>query len=216
MTKTAMTILAGLALATSAQAGEDYSAKAPAPIPAPACGWNWFAGGSVGYLVDMDTEMYTLHVGMEHKCAGSQGSHAIYLEGGYAKADGFGLAEYRGSSTPLDDHKFDVDTDIVPLTLNYKYENVLAGSLNWYIGAGAGVAFVDASHNGSDWNGTHDIADQFSDAEFFGQIFGGLVYNISESFELFSGVRYIYMNDDKDFDTYGDDFMVELGARFNF
>ena len=210
MKKFALTLMTGLTLAASAQAGEDYSAKAPAPMPAPAsCAWNWFAGGSVGYLTDMDTAMYTLHVGTEYKCELSP--HAIFLEVGYANSDATGF----GDTTNLDT-KFDVTTDIVPLTLNYKYERNFTDKLGWYIGAGAGVAFVDASHDGGDYNSFKDISSKFSDAEFFGQIFTGLVYNVSDSFEIFGGARYLYMNDDKDFNTYGDDWMFELGARFNF
>ena len=213
MKKTALTLITGLAIAASAQAGETYSSKAPAPMPPPApCGWSWFAGGSVGYLTDMDTEMYTLHVGKEYKCERS--SHAIFLEVGYANTDGYGFSTSQVNPTNQAT-KFDVDTDIIPITLNYKYELDLTENLGWYIGAGAGVALVDANHSFK--GNTGDIWDRASSSsEFFGQIFTGLVYNVSDAFELFGGARYLYINDDKDFDTYGDDWMFELGARWNF
>ena len=201
MTKTALTLLAGLALATSAQAGEDYSAKAPvAPVAAP-CLWTWFAGGSVGYLDDMDTEMYTLHVGAEYKCTDSAASHAIFFEAGYANPS---------NSWNDDDAKFRADIDVIPLTLNYKYEAQLVGNLNWFIGAGAGAIIFDADSDHNDLD--------FSNTEFLAQAFGGLVYNFSDSFELFGGARYMYVTDDNldNLDVYGDDWFYDLGFRFNF
>ena len=211
MKKFAFTLLAGLSLAASAQAGEDYSAKAPvAPAPAPAL-WTWFAGGSVGYLTDMDTEMYTLHVGMERQID-DVSSHAIFLEVGYANPDGYGFGTKGGSA----DTRFDVDADIIPVTINYKYERSITDKLDWYIGAGVGLAFVDTDHSYKNHNSWSDVKNNISDAEFYGQIFTGLVYNVSDEFEIFGGARYIYMNDDDDFNTYGDDWMFELGARWNF
>ena len=35
------------------------------------------------------------------------------------------------------------DIEIIPITLNYKYECELSDKLNWYAGAGAGIALVD-------------------------------------------------------------------------
>ncbi len=211
MIKTAMTLLAGLALAASAQAGEDYSAKAPAPVPAAApCLWTWFAGGSVGYLDDMDTEMYTLHVGVEYKCPDSCCSHAIYLEAGYADQDLSGNY-LDGQSVPLR-IDYDVDINMVPITLNYKFECVLTGNLNWYIGAGAGIAIFNIDVNDG---GNKSSADE---TEFLAQAFTGLVYNFSDAFEAFGGARYLYVtdNDLDNLDVYGDDFFYELGVRFNF
>jgi len=199
MKKFALTLLAGLTLAASAQAGEDYSAKAPAIAPAPAL-WTWFAGGSVGYLTDMDTEMYTLHVGAEYK-PNDISSHAVFLEVGYGNP-----------SKSFDDGntKFNVDIDMIPITLNYKYERQLVGNLNWYVGAGAGVMVLDG--------GSHSVFDGLSETEFLAQAFGGLVYNVSDSFEVFGGARYMYVTDDNldNLDAYGDDWLIELGVRFNF
>jgi len=200
-------------MAASAQAGETYSAKAPAPAPVPEpCGWSWFAGGSVGYLDDMDTEMYTLHLGTEYKCPGSESSHAIFFEVGYANPDASGSYRNPNSTTPefID---VDVDVDVIPITLNYKYENSLVGNLNWYVGAGAGIIIFDGTVK--DNIGNKESQDE---TEFLGQLFGGLVYNVSDSFEIFGGARYMYVTDDNldNLDVYGDDWFYELGVRFNF
>lgn len=214
MKKTALTILTGLALAATAQAGESYSAKAPAPIPDP-CLWSWFAGGSGGYVDDIDNDMWTLHIGKEYTCPGSDRSHAIFLEVGWTDWDDSDtFADPSNSSQPL----FDVDFDysVVPITLNYKFESSLTNNINWYIGAGAGVAISSI-----DWDTAFD-SDDDSETNFYGHIFAGLVWNVSESFEIFGGARYLYMdgNDElEDYDIKGvldDDFFYELGARFNF
>lgn len=200
MKKFALTLLTGFTLAAAAQAGEDYSAKAPiAPAPAPAL-WTWFAGGSVGYLTDMDSEMYTLHVGTEYH-VDDVSSHAIFLEVGYGNPS----KSFNDNNT-----KYNVDIDMIPITLNYKYERQLTGNLNWYVGAGAGVMLLDG--------GSKSDNTDFSETEFLGQIFGGLVYNVSDDFEVFGGARYMYVSDDNfaNRDVYGDDWMFELGARWNF
>lgn len=206
MMKTTLTVIAGLALAASAQAGEDYSAKAPpAPAPAP-CLWTWFAGGSVGYLDDAKDAMYTLHIGKEFKCPGSEKSHAIFLEIGYA-TDDFKASERNGSTQST---IITGDITIVPVTINYKYEDVLTGNLNWFVGAGAGVAFGEASVDTPSY-----ISDE-DERFFYGQIFGGLVYNVSESFEVFGGVRAIYMNDGSKWSAFEYDWIFDVGARYNF
>ena len=219
MKKIALILLTGLAIAASAQAGEDYSAKSAkvvVPPPVAPCLWTWFAGGSVGYLNDMDTEMYTLHVGAEYKCPTSSCSHAVYVEVGYAETDD----SYRYNDLgPDGHHEMEIETQMIPLTLNYKFECALTGNLNWYVGAGAGVAFIDLDAESTRYIGNHPqpkTSASYDDTVFFGQLFGGLVYNISESFEVFGGARYIYITDDTDFSSYGDDWLLELGARFNF
>ena len=81
--------VSGLALAATAQAGEEASAKQViAPIAA-ICNWSWFAGGSVGVIDgdDWDEDIYTLHIGKERKCAGDKCSQAIYLEVGFTESD---------------------------------------------------------------------------------------------------------------------------------
>ena len=68
------------------------------------------------------------------------------------------------------------------------------------------------------WAGFSD-----DDVVFTGQAFLGLVWNISERFEIFGGGRWIYLDggsfsdSGESFDTDSDDDVLgELGLRFNF
>ena len=220
MKKTAITLLTGLALAATAQAGEDYSAKAPAP-PAPApCLWTWFAGGSGGYVDDIDNEMWTLHIGKEYKCPGSNCSHAIFLEVGWTGWDEGDSFHDDNTSNPYPNYDLDYDFDVIPITINYKYECQLTNRLNWYVGGGLGVAIssIDVSIS----NGNDKFSDDDSETNFYGHLFAGLVYNVSDTFEIFGGARYLYMDGNDDIEgvdipgVLDDDFFYELGVRFNF
>jgi len=74
----------------------------------------------------------TLHFGAEYKCPGSDSSHAIYLEVGYTeKSENFFIGNIQDNDIDSD---IDFDVEIIPITLNYKYESTLAGNLNWYVG----------------------------------------------------------------------------------
>ncbi|BDS07867.1 hypothetical protein NT6N_29070 [Oceaniferula spumae] len=226
MKTTILPLLTALAVTTAAQAGSDYSAKAMPQAAAPSCLWSWFAGGSGGYLSgDWDEDIYTLHLGAERKCPGSDASHAIYLEVGYTEkndSENFGLSSALSEKIISFGGRIDYDVEIIPITLNYKYEQSLTGNLNWYIGAGAGIALYDAEISGRFVKlvngGSQD------DTVFYAHIFAGLTYNVSEAFEIYGGVRYVYM-DDPDFFTGAPieddqspdgDLHLEIGARFNF
>ena len=220
MKNTAMTLFAGLALATTAQAGPDYSSKSSKDVvvpPPPACLWTWFAGGSIGQIDgDWDEEIYTLHIGVERKCPGQSCTHAFYLEVGFTEKDETVVDPIQTTIPP----SYDLEVDIIPITLNYKYECALTGKLNGYIGAGAGVALVDLDIDSN--TGGPSMSED--DTTFYAHIFAGLVYNVSPSFEIFGGVRYIFMDDpnltgnpmfDDEVELDGD-LHYELGARFNF
>lgn len=231
MKATTLTILTGLTLASLAHAGEDYSSKA-APIAAPApCLWTWFAGGSGGYVDDIDNDMWTLHLGKEYKCPGSNSSHAIFLEVGWTswdEGDSF-IDDYydngftSSSRAPSKKVNVDYDFDIIPITINYKYESQLfnLNRLNWYVGGGLGVAISSIDIDTSD-----GFSDDDSETNFYGHLFAGLVYNVSDRFEIFGGARYLYMDGTDDVSVGGmkydipgvldDDFFYELGARINF
>ena len=106
------------------------------------------------------------------------------------------------------------DLSIMPITMNVKLERPLTGNLNAYLGAGLGIALVDLSVNGGVWGPLSD-----DDWVFVGQLFAGLNYNFNESFEVYGGARWIYYDDaDINQATFevDDDFLFELGARFNF
>ncbi len=220
--------LAGLVLATAAQAGTPATEMAPAPESGL---WQWFIGGSVGYLNDLDEAMYGLQLGMEYQTAGSPASHAIYLEVGYTQDDASGseTADLPGAIS----WEASADLDIIPITLNYKYQAALADRLNGYAGLGAGVAVLDSS---VDWrwsqavappNNTGGGSDDDSEVVFYGHVFAGLSYDVSDSLEIFAGVRYLFMdNEDLEVEIASEsisyeagidgDVLVELGARWRF
>lgn len=214
----------------SSFAGTAPSAKAvAAPVPSPYL-YQWFAGGTAGYLVDSECELFSGHVGtsLNHSVYGWNSS--AYLEVGYYNCDDdttrtenekekegeievtdFGDDEFRS-------YKFDLD--VVPVTLNYKLERQIGNSVSLYIGVGVGAAFVDLDTN---YAGSDD------DVVFFAQAFTGVIYNVSEAFEVFAGGRAIYLDnpsfslrdhdfdiDDSDVDLDDFDGLVELGARYNF
>ena len=233
MKSTATTLLTGLVLVTAAQAGTPITAAAPAPS---AGLWQWFAGGSVGYLTDLDEPMYGLHAGAEYKDPGARGSHAIYLQVGFTEDD----ASYMypphstgGSPPPIGGRteKSSIDLNIIPITLNYKYEATLTERLNYYLGLGLGIAILDSSHTWRwsepfpPFNEDNDTEDQ-TDVRFYGEVFAGLSYEVCPAFEVFAGVRYIFMdNMDQHIDVTNasdyeagihNDLLIEAGVRFNF
>ncbi|NWK55751.1 outer membrane beta-barrel protein [Verrucomicrobiaceae bacterium N1E253] len=230
MKKIPLSILTGICLASMAQAGEDYSAKAaPAVAPAP-CLWSWFAGGSGGYVDDWDEDMWTLHLGKEYKCPDKGSSHAIFLEVGYTDKDWSGDYYYDLGSGPIPpdyqtsdvrkfarNARFEYSMEVIPITLNYKYERPLWRSLNWYVGGGLGIAITEIDVE------LGNLKESDDETAFYGQLFAGLVWNLSDAFEIFGGARWIYMDSGLD-DVNGmdipgvldDDIFYELGGRFNF
>ena len=195
-------------LAITAQAGEEASSK-HVIAPAPSCLWSWFAGGSVGKIDgdDWDEDIYTLHIGKERKCAGESHSHAVYLEIGLTDDD----LEYEMFESVSQSFTLSYDIEIIPITLNYKYEDVLINNINYYIGAGAGLAIVDIDLS------VGNSSTSENDTVFYGNIFAGLIYNASETCEIYGGARLIIMNDFKGLDSpLDDEIHYELGARYNF
>ena len=180
-----------------------------------------FSGG------DIDFDMYTLHVGRSWGSGFSGFSTSLYLEVGYLNGDTD--ISYNGPLNDidpgdlseidedvldaLDDLGFigrnpDIDIDIIPVTLNFMAERNLVGGLGVYLGAGAGYGFTD----------TDAFGDSDTDGGFIAQASAGLVYNFTETFEMFGGARWMYLNDysilgsgtDAD-----DDLLFEIGLRFN-
>ncbi len=232
MKLTTLATITGLALVATAQAGEETSAKQViAPIAA-LCDWSWFAGGSVGVIDgdDWDEDIYTLHIGKERKCAGDKCSQAIYLEVGFTDSD---FREVTVEPLIIVDQDLGTelttsttDIEIIPITLNYKYECELSDKVNWYAGAGAGIALVDVDTKSSaqqfDGSGgpigsPSSSSDSDDDTAFYGHIFAGLVYNVSDTIEVFGGARYIFMDDVLGGESLLDEEVhYELGARYNF
>jgi opacity protein-like surface antigen len=155
--------------------------------------WQWFVGGTGGYLLDYEEDMYTFQLGAKSPWSFSGWSVAMFAEVGWTENhDGL-----------------DADLDIIPLTFNVKLERLISGGLGVYVGGGLGASYLDADFSapsGSD----HDWV-------FTGQVFAGLAYHVNDNLELFGGARWIYF-DDPDFAgvTLDDDVLIEGGLRFYF
>lgn len=232
-------LLLGFAIpAFAGTSAKEVVAPAPAPAPDP-CLFTWFAGGSIGYLTEFEEPMYNLHIGTD-TCWNIGGWNvALFAEIGYTEKDDDWsnvpsltsvpqpeFIDVQGSSGDLGDLEKALsqnaangygntgyDLDIMPVTFNVKLERPLTGNLNAYLGGGLGMALVDLSVD----NGPDSFSDD--DWVFTGQLFAGLNYNFNESFEMYGGARWIYFDDaalgggDLELD---DDFLFELGGRFNF
>jgi hypothetical protein len=227
-------LFAGLALAATAQAGTPALTTDPAPSPGQ---WSWFAGGSVGYLTQLDDAMYGVHAGMEYKSPGARSSHAIFLQVGLAQDDAsYSFVPGVPGGPPISGGRTEgasIDLNIIPITLNYKYEGAITGRLNYYAGLGAGVAILDSSY---DWSWAQVTAppapfsgggsDNQTNVRLYGEVFAGLSYDVSDAFEVFAGLRYILMdNMDHHIDVTGvadyeaginNDLLLEAGLRFHF
>jgi opacity protein-like surface antigen len=235
--KTIPLLLLGFAIpAIAGTSAKETVTPGPAPDP---CLFTWFAGGSVGYLTELEEPMYHLHIGTD-TCWNLGGwDVALFLEVGYTEKDDSWRSPQGNSTFPpnLDDFDGDLDDiedflkgfaaagfgnsgydlDIIPITFNVKLERPLTGNLNAYFGGGLGMALVDFSAKAG--------LTRFSDDDwvFVGQLFAGLNYNFNPNFEMYGGVRWIYFDDaglsdggtsvDLELD---DDFLLEIGARFNF
>ena len=264
MKLSALTTIAGLAVASMAQAQEESP-------------YSFFVGGSLGYVIgdyelgaagkaiglgDWDEPIHALQLGVENR--GPHGSHgsAFFLEVGLTENDARSRGGAKGSEveTELDSlfgtgagstllqgvfpnyadtdiitATLNVDVEIIPITLNYRNEYDLAGELNYYFGLGAGIALVDIKTRFglSNNNGDPAVADSvsFDDSTYYVHIFAGLSYDLSESFAVFGGARYIFMGNidlgNTNLGAAGADFtstdspidhavQFELGARFSF
>ena len=61
------------------------------------------------------------------------------------------------------------------------------------------------------------LSESDDDTAFYGHIFAGLVYNVSDTIEVFGGARFIFMDDVLGGDSPLDEEVhYELGARYNF
>lgn len=207
-------------LSASALAGTTESA--PAPMQEPVSTLDWFVGASFGQIYDvgadidanlnlnqdlgdLDFDMYTLQVGRRFNSGLYGFNSAFYLEVAYLNGDvdfnnptGFGFL-----------NSLNADINIVPITLNGMLERNIYGGLGFYVGGGLGYAFTDIdAGNQSD-----------SDGGLYGQLFAGLNYKFTETFEMFGGARWVFLNDLEFGDStleLDDGVAWEVGLRFNF
>ncbi len=197
----------------------DFNGLADEIFPGQLLDGGSFSGG------DIDFDMYTLHVGRSWGSGFYGFATSVYLEVGYLNGDtdvsysgpldGLGLTgQPENIQTHLDDldsiiQNPDIDIDIIPVTLNFMGERNLIGGLGLYLGAGAGYAFTDIDAFG----------ESDTDGGFIAQASAGLVYNFTESFEMFGGARWMYLESlnfgDSDLEL-DDEFAWEIGVRVNF
>jgi len=190
MKHTLIALASTLALASVAHAGSsDYVAPSSNTMASSPL-YKWFAGASVGYFTQADEAYYTLQFGMKFAESGPT-EHSIFLEGLYTQID----------------HTFST-TDVIPVTLNYKFDYHFTQSLSAYAGVGAGVAFEDI-------DGTFGSANKTA---FAAQAFIGLGYDITPAFQIYGGGRYLWVDSQRAALTKVkvDDYGVELGAKFRF
>lgn len=196
------TILLSILLAVPAFAGTTQVMTESAPPPPMTDDtWQWFVGGTAGYLNDYEEDMYTLQIGANSPWVMSGWSVALFGEAGWTENHD-ALDSAFGNSAEL---------DMVPLTFNVKFEHLISGGLSAYVGGGAGVTYLDADFN--TFSGSHHTDDWV----FTGQVFAGLAYHVNDSVEVFGGARWIYF-EDPDFAgvELDDDVLFEGGLRFHF
>jgi opacity protein-like surface antigen len=215
--------LALLITSSVALAGDPGSAKSAKGgkeiVPEAATLWAWFAGASGGYLLDNESGMVHGHLGVDLPRRVAGFDQALFLEVGWTECgdDWEHRGDLKGAAPPSTSKAFATDLQIIPITLNWKLERQLAPRLSFYMGAGAGIAIVDMDVSGA-INGSDD------DVVFFGQVFAGLLYNLTDDFEVYGGVRGIYMDEpdlsvggmDLGGNTLDTDVLIEGGGRVNF
>ena len=194
-----------LLLAVPAFAGTHVMTESPPP-PMQQDTWSWFAGATGGYLFDAEEDIYTLQIGAKSPWSIAGWSVSLFAEAGWTENhDGVDLdPPFTGS--------LDVDLDIVPLTFNVQVERMFASSWSVYAGGGIGAAYVDGDIDGPPGA---DI-ESLDDWVFTGQVFAGVAYHVSETFEIFGGGRWIFFDDPSGDIDLGGDWMLEGGVRFHF
>lgn len=167
--------------------------------------YRWFLGGGGDYMFDSEEMYWNGHIGYNLSDASS-----LFIEAGWIGDDeDVSVETLVGSVLVIED--VNIDIDIVPVTLNYKYEWALGDQLSWYLGAGLGAANIDVEIEG------FGSDDEWS---FMAQAFTGLVYEFTPAFEAYVGIRYMWFDEpdfggDGDLDDF-DDWGAGLGLRFNF
>ena len=181
-----------MASATLVSAGDFYEGVTAPPVSepfrAPAVGGGgFFIGGGVDYLFESELEgfdpgdiYYTGQLGYDF----GNGS-SIYLEGGFLR--GNDRFQVPGGS-------IESDSDVIPVTLNYKIEFKVTEQLGFYVGAGAGVAFTRIDIDGRDANGDFNLFAS-SDEVFAAQAVAGVTFNVSDYVEIYAQARYLYTDD---------------------
>lgn len=214
-------LIALMLVAGTAMAGTSPKEPiAPPPMQEPSL-WKWFIGGSAGYLIDWEEEMYHAQLGVDMPYDWGGFKPSLYLEVGFAETD---------ASLPIIDTTIPTavvnttlfsDFRFVPLTINLKLERELAQNLHFYAGVGLGVAFTEFEAYAPFLAGP-PLQVSEDETVFYAQIFAGLGYDVTEHFEIFTGARWIYLDEPDSLGAaagvaaFEDDVLVEGGVRFTF
>lgn len=192
------TLLIPIALAMPLHAGvsEVVSQQQTYAEPNP---WEWFVGGSVSYLFEYEEPMYALNAGVKTPWSPLGFRTSFFAEVGWVEDD-------NESEIPLGVSGIDSDLEFVPATLNVQFEKELTRDLALYFGGGVGAAFTDLKVQ----NVGHD-----HDTVFAAQVFAGVNYTIAERHEIYTGARWIHIDDTENYDM-DQTWAAELGYRFRF
>ena len=201
------TLLLSLIFAVPALAGSSQvMTESYNPPPTQSSNWEWFVGGTAGYLLEFDEDMYTFQLGANSPWSFNGWNVALFAEVGWT--ENHDALEDVG---PVFGDE-DANLDIIPITFNVKLEKLISGGLAAYLGGGVGSSYVDG-----EFNTPLDPDDSADDWVLTAQVFAGLAYHVNDQFEVFGGARWIYF-DDPDFGgvELDDDFLIEGGLRFHF
>ena len=123
-------------------------------------------------------------------------------------------------TSEFDEALIEIETDLIPLLINYTIGSDIDQGFVWEAGGGLGVYLVDAdSTTQSLLPGGSPTKDSDDDVIFGGQIFGRLGYQFNENLGLMAGVRYMLAEDAKLFDTEDEvlnSVAFDLSLRFAF
>lgn len=204
------------------QAGTQEVISEPAPPMTQSPMWEWFVGASGGYLLDLEEGMYHAHVGVNTPMGWSGWSTALYLEVGFVETEDLTSIVDPTVPTAVVTAPFSSELQVVPVTLNFKLERAVTDWLNLYAGIGVGAAFTEFDGYAPLAAGP-PIRVSDDDVVFYAQAFAGVGFDVGDHFEIFTGARWIYL-DDPEFTVgpstgaidFEDDVLVEAGFRFTF
>lgn len=193
--------------------------------------WTWFAGGGAGYLTDHDEWMGTLSLGACRNRNDEGVRHSVFAEVGLTGYDEGFASVPRLPGARLEEARLDID--VIPITLNYRFDSLIRDRWGFFAGCGLGVAVVDSAY---DWNWSQALpppaqatgggSDDGCDARLYGQLFAGATFDVTEKLRLHAGLRWILMDENtRQIDVTGvsdqregihNELCIEIGMRWSF
>ena len=198
-----LSLLAGFACYGSAFAG---GSAAPWGSQAVEGGplWNWFAGVSTGVLSGSTRGYSAVQAGFRSGSGGTADS--VYLEiGRTSDRKGYFYDSAAGSLVPVSGNRVEIaeiKQVTMPLLLQFRHEQRLAGRWSCEAGFGGGLARMESTYN---WSWSQVTAPP---APFHGEgrdardgwrlmadVFAGISCSVTPTSRVSAGVRYFLMND---------------------